>query len=250
MARPDERLDAQLLRQKEWLSESWLWILDTKVLPDFREPGRRPAALEVGCGPGHVMDLLSSRLDVQGADLDDRMAGRCRERGLEALRANTSQLPFRSRSFDVVYCSFLLLWLKDPRKAVAEMKRVSRRWVLCLAEPDYGGRIDYPEELRGLRGISIRGMEREGGDPLIGRKLRSILASNGLEAEVGVHPGVWGLERLRAEADAEWRSLERSVHGAEEEAELARMKGPWVRALGSGEAFQYNPVFYALARVD
>ena len=104
------------------------------------------------------------------------------QRGLKVVRAEAHHLPYDDDSFDVVYCSFLMLWLDHPAKAIGEMKRVAKDWVICLAEPDYGGRIDHPGELTNLTkylALDIKGL---GGDPFVGRKLRAFFNDNGMEA--------------------------------------------------------------------
>ena len=184
-----------------------MWLLEQRVLRNWNGRGR-PTALDVGCGPGFVMELLAPMFDVHGIDIDPAAVAEGRRRGLEVREADAHSLPFKDDSFDMVYCSFLLLWVDDPAKVLSEMVRVSRHWVVCLAEPDLGARIDFPEELSPLGRIAEDGIRDEGGDPLIGRKLRSVFEACGLEAEVGVHPGVWGIDKLRDESEAEWRYLE------------------------------------------
>jgi SAM-dependent methyltransferase len=154
-------MEAQLARQAVWLRDSLLWVIDWKILAQWEGAGR-PVALDVGCGPGHVMEIVGKVLDVTGVDTDHLSVEACSRRGLKAEVGAAENLPFDDSSFDVVYCSFLMLWLKDPVRVVQEMKRVSRGWIVCLAEPDLGGRIDHPEELSGLRDIAARGIQSEG----------------------------------------------------------------------------------------
>jgi SAM-dependent methyltransferase len=239
--------EEQLRRQSAWLSESWLWLLDTKGPLQEGKGTRRPTALDVGCGPGLVMELLASRLQVKGVDLDQGMARRAREKGLDVAQGNAYQLPFPSASFDIVYCSFLLLWTKEPEKAVKEMGRVARHWVICLAEPDYGGRIDHPLELLALKDLAIKGLQDEGADPFMGRKLRSVFSGCGLEAEIGQHPGVWDMERLYQEGRDEMLSLESARDASMDASERARLEQAWDQGYREGTLFQFNPVFYALA---
>lgn len=244
-----KEMDRQLSRQSLWLRESWTWLLQRHVLKAWTRPGR-PTALDVGCGPGFVMETLAPLLDVQGADIDPEAVAECRRRGLRATEADAHSLPFDDGSFDVVYCSFLLLWVKDPVKVVSEMARLSRGWVACLAEPDIGARIDFPEELSPLAKIAEDGVRGEGGDPLIGRKLRGIFGACGLEAETGVHPGVWGIEKLREEAEGEWKYLELTARDEGQKAKLSELKPVWDRALRDGTLFTFDPVFYAFAGKD
>ena len=238
---PRDGLERQLRRQSLWLRESWHWILRTKVLPG----APRPRALDVGCGPGYVMEALAPLLDLEGVDIDPDMVGMGRARGLAVREGAAERLPFADGSFDMVLCSFLVMWLPDPLKALREMKRVSNGWVLCLAEPDYGARLDHPEGLSGIRDVLSEGIRRQGGDPFAGRKLRAHMLKCGLEADIGVHPGVWAPERLAAEFEDEWRLVEELNDGR---ADIQPFWNAWKAALADRTLFQYTPIFYALAR--
>ncbi len=237
-----ESLEKQLRRQSLWLKDSWLWILQEKVLPHYRGKAK-PSALDVGCGPGFVMQELSPYLEVQGLDSDPDMVAACKTRSLKATLGRAEDLPFEDGSFDIAYCSFLLLWVKHPERVIEEMKRVARNWIVCLAEPDYGARIDFPNELSPLRGLIAEGMIKGGGDPFIGRKLRSIFRSCGMEAEIGVHPGVWNIERLSLESEDEWRWLTMTVGDS---SWLTTLRKRWDEALEAGTLLEYNPIFFAL----
>jgi len=240
-------IERQLRRQVLWLKDSWLWLLRTKVLVDRPAGLPRPTSLDVGCGPGYVMDALAGELSAEGVDRDPDMVAACRARGYDATLADAEALPFGDGTFDVAYCSFLLLWVDDPERAVREMARVSRGWVLALAEPDYGGRIDHPDRLGALGRFVARAIEDRGGDPFIGRRLRDVFARCGLAVEVGVHPGVWDIERHRQEFEEEWRGFELLAGGSQRE-ELDSLRATWRDALVEGTLFQYNPIFYALGR--
>ena len=231
----DRLMAEQLGRQSLWLRDSWLWLLREKVVH-----GKGQIALEVGCGAGHVMDIIGELANVRGVDNDPDMVSICLAKGLDVRLADAGKLPFEDCSFDIVYCSFLLLWLEEPAKALVEMARVSRKWVICLAEPDYGGRLDYPPELEGLGNAMVGDLLARGADPFVGRKLRALFAEAGMDAEIGIHQGVWPSEKLRAEAEGElaWAA----------EGERNALKEILNAALDRGEAFQFNPVFYAIAR--
>lgn len=238
MSVPGATGEGQLERQSDWLAEHWRWLLDTKVLPSLPP---RPSALDVGSGPGIAAASLSDRLDVTCLDIDPQAVARCRRRGMQAVRGDARALPFRDRSFDLTYCSFTLLWLHEPGKALREMLRTSRHAVLLLAEPDHGGRIDHPEALRPIRGLVIDGLRSEGADPLMGRKLRALCSSCGVDAEIGIHPGSWDRGRAISEADGEWKWIESTAgEGA------APLRDSWNAALAAGSLFTHSPVFYAL----
>ena len=246
MTDPSVVSELQLRRQVNWLKGSWTWLLRTKVLGPERE-GPRPVALDVGCGPGLVMEELGAIFEVQGLDRDESMVEICHQKGLTVVQAEAEVMPFEDNSFDVVYCSFLLLWVKEPERVVREMKRVSRRWVVCLAEPDMGGRIDHPSTLIGLKGLLIEGMLRQGADPLLGRKLTELFRTAGLDPEVGAHPGGWNI-RSPEDGDVEWWNLSQMIDLDMEDRRVTELERAWKEAATNGTLFQYNPIFYAIAR--
>jgi SAM-dependent methyltransferase len=193
------------------------------------------------------MEALAPRFSVTGVDLDPDMVSLCTARDLDVAREDAYDLPYDDGAFDVVYCTFLLMWLTDPDRALAEMARVSRGWVLCLAEPDFGARIDHPEELAPVRDMVVRGFRARDADPFMGRKLRELYARRGMTSEVGFHPGVWSAERLREEFADEWGYLQKAAPDADP-VEMERVRAAWERALEEGTAFSYNPIFWAVGR--
>jgi len=79
------------------------------------------------------------------------------------------------------------------------MARITRPGgaVLALAEPDYGGRIDYPIKLAQMGKWQIESLRLQGADPLMGRKLATIFNSAGFDSvETGVLGGQWSPIRL------------------------------------------------------
>jgi SAM-dependent methyltransferase len=193
------------------------------------------------------MEELAGELRVSGVDLDSDMVTACTARGLDVQEASVYDLPYGDGEFDIVYCTFLLMWLDEPVEALQEMARVSRGWVLCLAEPDFGARIDHPSDLDELRDIVVEGFRARGADPHMGRKLRETYLWAGIPCEIGVHPGVWETDRLKQEFPDEWGYVERAQRGTDPD-HLRGLKRAWEHALEMGTYFSFNPVFYALGR--
>jgi ubiquinone/menaquinone biosynthesis C-methylase UbiE len=218
-----------------------MWTMRTLV----RER-RGMTALDVGCGPGLVMELFSPFLEVTGLDIDPEMVRKVREKGMEAVRGDAQELPFDDDSFDIVYCSFTMLWLPDQQKAMTEMTRVARQCVVCLAEPDYGRRSCSPPEVARLDKALVRSLRAEGADPFTGRKLDRLMEKAGLEVDFGVYAGKWTAAQLKDEAEAEWNALSQAVEGFVDPETLVRTKTAWDRALANDSLVLINPIFYAI----
>ncbi len=90
-------------------------------------------ALDVGCGSGFGTAHAPPGIRIAGCDGSLRMLGQ--HPGGPRLRADALDLPFRPASFDLVFCWELLHHVAEPRRALAEMARVSRRFVLVF-EPN------------------------------------------------------------------------------------------------------------------
>jgi SAM-dependent methyltransferase len=211
---------------------------------------RARRVLDVGSGTGAVTEELaaSTRGEVIGLDVDPAMVAYARQRSGRAnyRLGDAHDLPFPDAWFNVTTCHFVLLWCRDANRVAQEMMRVTRPEgaVLVCAEPDYGGRVDYPDLPLGR--WQMEALRREGADPLLGRKLRGLFRAG--QAEVGVIPGLWDLPTLRAEFDREWALWERSLAGVIPPDELARVRSADLAAVESGERLVFMPVFYAFVR--
>jgi SAM-dependent methyltransferase len=112
--------------------------------------------LDMACGAAHVAQALAPFVrQVVGVDLTPELlvlgAGRLREAGLPNVllqEANVERLPFVDESFDVVVCRAALHHFSDPRRALAEARRVARaggRLVMSdmvVTAPDARDRFD------------------------------------------------------------------------------------------------------------
>jgi SAM-dependent methyltransferase len=186
-----------------------------------------------------------------GVDLDFAYLSFAMAQGADAMyvQGDALTLPFPTAAFDHVHCHFFLLWARDPRAALFEMTRVCRPGgqILICAEPDYGGRIDYPAGLE-LGRLQREGLLRQGADPDIGRKLGALCTEAGLEADIGVIASVWSAARYLLEMEDEWRLCSRSIQGLVDEVELRQLRATDEAAARQGKRLAYLPVFYALAR--
>lgn len=92
--------------------------------------------LDVGCGEGDFVILDKKR--IQGIDLNKKSIRTCKGRNLNAICADALKMPFKSSSFDGVYCSHLIEHFL-PDKAYMLLNEVSRvlkpGGILVLATP-------------------------------------------------------------------------------------------------------------------
>jgi len=240
---PDEWA-AHFRRQAEWTSGARNYLYRRADLLRARR------VLDVGCGTGVITEEIAARTRGQVAGLDiSREFLRIREGGRAAyVQGNALHLPFRDAAFDIVLCHFVFMWLQDPRQGMAEMVRVARPggWVLLCAEPDYGGRLDYPDLPHAA--WHVEALQREGADPFMGRKLRALCAEHGMEAEVGCMSAPWTSDAIRESLDGEWATLRRVTRDFVSEDERRAVRAQEEAAITRGERFVFMPVFYAVVK--
>jgi SAM-dependent methyltransferase len=90
--------------------------------------------LDVGCGEGHtsVMVAHGTGATVVGVELEESALREARlsHPDLMTVCGSAYQLPFSSRSFDLVMATEMLEHLDDPMSAARELRRVSASWCL------------------------------------------------------------------------------------------------------------------------
>ncbi len=212
--------------------------------------------LDVGCGTGVLLAeiLRRSQVDAVGVDLDPGRLKSCSIYASAArlAQANGMALPFAANAFDIALCHFLLLWVKDPLLLLSEMKRVVRSGgaVLALAEPDYGGRIDYPESLAILGKLQQDSLLQQGADPQIGRKLKGLFHQSGFSnIEAGILGAEWVQAPDKVDLELEWAVLQDDIADALPQAELEKIRSQELASWKRGERILFVPTFYAWGQV-
>ena len=237
---------ARYLQQAAW----------TRPLRDFLFPqiqiNPQARILDVGCGPATLTGEISQRTGagVFGLDRDPAAISLAKKTDPQVafLVGDGLRLPFPRGVFDLTGCHFFLMWVRDPLAALAEMARVTRPGglVMALAEPDYGGRIDYPPALEELGRLQSEALAVQGADPRLGRKLAGLFQRAGLRrVRTGILGGQWENHPANGGRDLEWEVIESDLAGRVPPEVLQDLRAAEAAAREGGEWVLFVPTFYA-----
>jgi SAM-dependent methyltransferase len=191
----------RLQRQAEELLAANTTLLDRTSL------GPGGAAVDLGCGPRGILDLLSDRVGpsgrVIGVDAEPAQVamatGLARDRklaNLEIITGDARHTGLPSSSFDVVHARLLLINIPEPAEVVAEMVRLAKPggWVLSF-EADCESSVCYPANPAYQRLVDMFApvFNRNGADWRIGRRVAELYRDAGLvdiqlETRADVYP--------------------------------------------------------------
>ena len=228
-----QTLDEQYRRQAAWFCG-----VRANLLRRVGIEGKH-RVLDLGCGTGAVIEELARRCkgQVVGLDIEAAPLNLHPERFASAHRvtASGSALPFPNAAFDLVFSQMLFLWTANPATLVSEVARILQPGceLIAAAEPDFGGRIEYPEASR-LGPRMSAALRALGADPEIARKLPELFSREGFHVDMGVHPSLFQPGELSAASEEE-REFLASVE------DLAVEKRP-------AATFLFMPYFWFLAR--
>jgi ubiquinone/menaquinone biosynthesis C-methylase UbiE len=246
---------ARQLHKRYQIQASWTNAIRNKL---YAKTGLSSArrVLEVGSGTGVLTAEISDSYHTHsyGIDVDSQATKFAREldRRTRYLIGDGMALPFKSNTFGVTFCHFLLMWVSDPLDILHEMARVTVRdgHVLALAEPDYGGRIDYPSELSQLGRWQGEALASLGANPTVGRKLRALFTHTGLtQIQVGVLGGEWTADINDDAIQSEWETLNADLGDSLSDEVLQHLQRIDDQAWQEGTRILYVPTFYAYGRV-
>ncbi len=210
--------------------------------------------LDLGCGTGVLISEMEEKYDIHsiGMDIDYSSIKYAKNsRNISnVICADAYRIPLPDSSIDVALFHFVLLWLQDPVKAITEVKRCLKPegWLLCLAEPDHGSRVDYPPPLDDIGRLQTESLEKQGADIQAGRKLGVWLHQSGFNiCETGVLGSQWSPEIDQSEINLEWEWLARD--GVNQYALSAQtIRDIDLSARKNGSRVLNVPTYYACAK--
>jgi SAM-dependent methyltransferase len=191
-AREARRLGDQADTLAELLHAGTAYPAGSRVLEAGCGVGAQTAHLVAGSPGARIVavDVSEESLERARARVGARVAARVGAAGVEFRRADLYELPFGGASFDHVFVCFVLEHLKDPERALAELRRVLRPGgSITVIEGDHGSAFFHPDGAYAHAAIDcqVRLQAAGGGNALIGRELQPLLAAAGY-ADVVARP--------------------------------------------------------------
>ena len=178
----------RLIRQARNYAGAASWLLEQAgVAPGWR-------AVDLGCGPIGIMDLLCDRVgaagETVGVDSAARMIAMARDvaaelelTNLTLVEAEATGTGLERASFDFAHARHLLVNVPDPERVVAELAALVRPggivaleeldWVSWICQPPHPAWDRLRDALRDFRA-------RRGLDVYMGRRLPGLLRGAGL----------------------------------------------------------------------
>jgi len=134
-----------------WAYDAMMALADRTGLARWRRwlaSGARGRTLEVGCGTGRNLPLYPPDVRAVAVDPHPQNLARARRRapGVLLVRGSAEALPFKDGAFDTVVSGLVFCSVPDPKRGLAEVKRVLGR----------GGALRMIEHVRSTSRLAAR----------------------------------------------------------------------------------------------
>ncbi len=241
-----DHLHRRFAIQASWTAKMRKHLIQEKKI---LKPG---PILETGCGTGAVLSDLEQlwNYPIYGIDLRKDYLIKANKQTSRSHIAvgNVSNMPFPDRTFSAVVSHYFLMWLSKPEESLAEIRRVIQPggYFFVFAEPDYGGRIDFPPSLKSVKKLQIKALKLAGADPEMGRILPSLLKKIGFRNVVsGVYENRFPSSYSEQMIKSEQRILKEDLQQVATKSELQNFLSMDAKAWKMGTRIVHVPTFYA-----
>lgn len=113
-----------------------------KMLVLELNPQKKDKILDVGCGDGYYLYLLSNLGNFNLTGIDNNSSSlkaakkQLGKKPIKLIKGDILKMPFKNKYFDKIICSEVLEHLDNDKKGLLEMKRVLKdNGVLCITVP-------------------------------------------------------------------------------------------------------------------
>jgi SAM-dependent methyltransferase len=185
----------RLQQQSQELASEARWLLDQLQI----QPGAR--AIDLGCGPQGVLDLLAERVGPRGSVLGVDMSAHAVQlatafavdhhlSSVEVRLGTARDTGLPRASFDVAHARLVLVNVPEPERIVAEMVALVRPGgVVALHEADWMAHFCEPPSPAWSRLMLVMDAHAraQGIDLYIGRRVPALLRAAGL-VDIQAHP--------------------------------------------------------------
>lgn len=112
--------------------------VDHELIAEMVEPGSR--VLDVGCGDGELLQLLTERrgVDGRGVELDRNKVNACVARGLSVIQGDADRdlANYPDQAFDYAVLSLTIQATRHPKPVLENLLRIGRRAIVSF--PNFG----------------------------------------------------------------------------------------------------------------
>jgi ubiquinone/menaquinone biosynthesis C-methylase UbiE len=177
--------------------------LDSRRLLDQLNIRPGDQAIDIGCGPQGILDLLSERVGVNGKvvglERSESTVQRARQfiaehdlRNVEVRQADAKATGLPRGSFDVVHARLVLVNVPEPQRVVEEMIALARPGgVVASHEADWGAFLCDPPSPAWdrLLQVFLAYSRNKGIDLFVGRRTHQMFRTAGL-TDIQVDPAI------------------------------------------------------------
>lgn len=117
------------VEDKHWWFVGRRAILESflkQIIQNLKSKVQNPKILDVGCGTGANLEMLSQFGLAEGVDVSDDALEFCRRKGLTVQKGLAETLPYEDEAFDVTTALDVIEHLDDDIAGLKEMYRVTK----------------------------------------------------------------------------------------------------------------------------